>query len=132
MRRCRSHFWGHDVIIREQRESEEGKAMLQRQLHKEPDNMDDATLYDRYGGVIFAYARLHLASREDAEDLTLDVFLKALEHDNLAALREEEKLAWLRRVAHNRLIDRYRHVSRHPLTPLDDTAIAQLEDEADT
>lgn len=106
--------------------------MLERELRKEAEKTDDSALYDRYGSIIFAYGQLHLASREDAEDLTLDVFMKALELDNLAALREEEKLAWLRRVARNRLIDRYRHTTRHPLTPLDDDLCGQLEDDANT
>jgi RNA polymerase sigma-70 factor (ECF subfamily) len=92
--------------------------------------MDDAALYDRYGHIIFAYARLHIFSREDAEDLTLDVFLKALEHDNLSALREEDRLAWLRRVAHNLLVDRYRHSTRHPLTPLNESLEILFEDES--
>ena len=47
---------------------------------------DDPALYDRYGPAIFAYVRLYTSSREDAEDLTLEVFLAALEHKNLAKL----------------------------------------------
>ena len=38
-----------------------------------------AMLYERYAASIFAYARLHTPSWEDAEDLTLDVFTAALE-----------------------------------------------------
>lgn len=79
----------------------------------------DIELYDRYAPVIFAYARLHLFLYEDAEDLTIEVFTAALEHDNLSSFAESEKLAWLRRVAHNRLIDRYRYADRHPGMPLD-------------
>ena len=40
---------------------------------------DVATLFDRYGPVIFAYILKHVRSREDAEDLTLEVFTAALE-----------------------------------------------------
>ena len=29
-----------------------------------------------------------------------------------------EQLAWLRRVAHNKLVDMYRHTARHPVTGL--------------
>ena len=80
---------------------------------------EDAVLYDRYGFTIFSYVRLHTASREDAEDLTLEVFAAALERDNLRALSEQEQLAWLRRVAHNKLVDGYRRVSRHTLVAFD-------------
>ena len=58
-------------------------------------NADSLSLYDRYGQAIFAYARLHVPSREDAEDVTLEVFTAALENDNFSGLQEGEKLAWL-------------------------------------
>lgn len=82
------------------------------------DTVDDASLYDRFGPAIFAYVRLYTSSREDAEDLTLEVFTTALEQNNLAHLSESEQLAWLRRVAHNRFIDRYRRTTRHPVVEL--------------
>jgi hypothetical protein len=40
---------------------------------------DDAALFDRSGPVLFAYILKHVRSREDAEDLTLEVFTAALE-----------------------------------------------------
>lgn len=79
----------------------------------------DATLYDRFSFKIFSYVRLHTPSREDAEDLTVEVFAAALERDNLRALSDQEQLAWLRRVAHNKLVDRYRYNSRHTLVAFD-------------
>lgn len=69
---------------------------------------DDAALFDRYGPVIFAYILKHVRSREDAEDLTLEVFTAALEKKTLSQLRPEEQLAWLKRVTQNKLIDVYR------------------------
>ena len=93
---------------------------------------DDAALFDRYGQTIFAYVRLHTSSREDAEDVALEVFTSALENDNLAAIREDEQLAWLRRVAHNKLIDSYRRVTRHPVTPLEPFIEILTHDERET
>lgn len=75
-------------------------------------------LYQRYAASIFAYARLHTPSWEDAEDLTLEVFTAALEQDSLSWLTEKQRFVWLRRVAQNKLADRYRrsiHVSVIPL-----------------
>jgi RNA polymerase sigma factor (sigma-70 family) len=89
----------------------------------------DAALYDCYAHVIFAFLRLHTPSREDAEDLTLEVFLAALECDNLSGLAENEKLAWLRRVAHNKLIDSYRRSTRRPVVALDQVAETLYDDE---
>ncbi len=51
--------------------------MQQQEKHKLA-NSSDSTLYDRHAAVILAYARSHTASWQDAEDLTLEVFLAAL------------------------------------------------------
>src|SRR6266568_6110533 len=40
----------------------------QPEEHELPTSSSDASLYDRYAHVIFAYVRLHTPSREDAED----------------------------------------------------------------
>jgi hypothetical protein len=41
--------------------------------------LDQTALFDRYGEIIFAFIRVHISSREDAEDLTLEVFTAAVE-----------------------------------------------------
>lgn len=87
------------------------------------------SLYESYGQIIFGYLRLHIHSLEDAEDLLIEVFLAALEHDNLAAFSPGEQLAWLRRVAHNKLINTYRRVSRSPHIALDAIEETEFEDE---
>lgn len=76
-------------------------------------------LYVQYGQAIFAYLRLHVSSLEDAEDLLLEVFLAALEHNNLVTFAPGKQLAWLRRVAHNKYVNLYRHTYRHLHVPLD-------------
>lgn len=48
--------------------------MQQQDEHQQPHSPDNA-LYDRYAASIFAYARLHTISWEDAEDFT-PLFLK--------------------------------------------------------
>src|SRR3954462_5065033 len=89
---------------------------------------DDAfrVLHDRYRQRLFAYVRQMLSScsRQDAEDVLQDVFVRAygaLRND----AREMNVRAWLYRVAHNRCIDHLRRpvppaaelfeVSRKPL-----------------
>jgi DNA-directed RNA polymerase specialized sigma24 family protein len=49
-----------------------------------------ATLFDRYASSIFAYARLYAPSWEDAEDVTLEVFMAALEQVNLSSLSKRQ------------------------------------------
>jgi RNA polymerase sigma factor (sigma-70 family) len=95
---------------------------------------DDAfgVLHDRYRQRLFAYVRQMLAghSRQDAEDVLQDVFVRAF-----GALRSDTRAvnvrAWLYRVAHNRCIDHLRRphppaaeifeMSRRPLLdPVDE------------
>jgi RNA polymerase sigma factor (sigma-70 family) len=89
----------------------------------------DTALYDRYAHVIFAYIQLHLSSREDAEDVLLEVFTAAMERHNLSGLDEQEQLKWLRRVAKNTLVDIYRRTHRHPAVSLEAVAEILYEDE---
>ena len=66
-------------------------------------------IHDRYRQRLFAYVRQMLSrrSRQDAEDVLQDVFVRAY-----GALRADERevnlRAWLYRVAHNRCIDHLR------------------------
>jgi RNA polymerase sigma factor (sigma-70 family) len=74
-------------------------------------------LHDRYRQRLFAYVRQMLSaqSRQDAEDVLQDVFVRAF-----GALRADERpvnvRAWLYRVAHNRCID---HLRRPMPAPAD-------------
>ncbi len=105
--------------------------MQQQDECKQPYGPDSTgTLYDRYAASVFAYARLHTTSWEDAEDLTIEVFLKALEHDNLSWLAEKQQLVWLRRVAHNKLVDSYRRSIRPPVVPLEQLVETVYHEEA--
>jgi RNA polymerase sigma factor (sigma-70 family) len=83
------------------------------------DHSQIADLYHCYAPLLFAYLRLHLSSQEDIEDLLLEVFLAALECANLSGLPAEKQLAWLRRVAHNKLVDRYRNLARLQVVALE-------------
>lgn len=90
----------------------------------------DATLYELHAVSIFAYLRRHTTSIEDAEDLLIEVFTAALEQDNLSWLPENQHLAWLRRVAQNKLVDRYRRASHFRLHSLEEgVKNLRIEDE---
>ena len=82
------------------------------------DDSMDAQLYRRTAPALLAYLMLQVGTREDAEDLLLEVFLAALENKRFRALQESKQLAWLRTVARNKVADHYRHLSRHPSIPL--------------
>jgi RNA polymerase sigma factor (sigma-70 family) len=73
-----------------------------------------ALLYQRHAQAVLVYIRSRVSSKEDAEDLLLDVFLQAMKHKTPFYLSEGEQLTWLRHLARNRIIDRYRHHGRLP------------------
>lgn len=64
-------------------------------------------LYDRYVDAVYRYAYYRVRNEADAEDVTSEVFFKALR----AMSRYEPRqpfLAWLYRIARNTIIDRVR------------------------
>lgn len=98
-----------------------------QQLNADEDHsVAEIALYDRYASTIFAYLSQQVSSRQDAEDLMLEVFMAALNSGTLASLPEEQQLAWLRRVARNKAIDRYRHTAVLAMLPLEQ--ILETED----
>ncbi|MDQ2906718.1 MAG: sigma-70 family RNA polymerase sigma factor [Chloroflexota bacterium] len=82
---------------------------------------DQEALFDRYCPAIFAYLRAHTSSREDAEDLALDVFAAALENPSLPTWSGIRQLAWLKRVARNKLANSYRYARHLPTVTLDES-----------
>lgn len=88
-----------------------------------------AQLYQRYAPAIFAYLRQHTASREDAEDALVEVFIAALESASLATLNEHEQQAWLWRVARNKIVDGYRRSHYRQHAPLE--LVVEMIDEND-
>ncbi|MER0437885.1 RNA polymerase sigma factor [Emticicia sp. W12TSBA100-4] len=70
------------------------------------DSKAQAALYHQYKGRFFGICRRYAQSREDAEDLLQDAFVKIFL--NLNELRSAEQMsAWIRRVVVNVCIDYY-------------------------
>jgi len=89
-----------------------------------------ADLYQRYAPELLLYIRRHVPSQEDAEDVLLEAFIAALENPRLSDMSQQEQLAWLRRVAHNKFVDFYRRSTRHSSISLEDVQ-QELYDEDD-
>jgi RNA polymerase sigma-70 factor, ECF subfamily len=84
-----------------------------------------ATLYHENVQTIFRYIVHRVNDHRLAEDLTGDVFIRALE--SLSNYRDQGKpfIAWLYRIAHARVIDHYRRTGRRPSeSDIDDESIA--------
>lgn len=71
------------------------------------DNKAVGEFYKTYSPKILSYLSKKLPAFEDAQEITNDVFLEAI--DSLSILqREENTSAWLYKIAHNKMVDFYR------------------------
>jgi RNA polymerase sigma-70 factor (ECF subfamily) len=80
-------------------------------------------LYNRYAEGIYHYALVRVADMRVAEDITSDVFLRALEGLKSFEYRGVPFSAWLYRIARDRVVDYYRACSRRKSTVALDESI---------
>lgn len=73
-----------------------------------------AALYRANVQQVFRYIAYRVGDTQTADDLTSEVFMRALE--GIAAYTDQDKpfLAWLYRIAHARVVDFYRRSGRRP------------------
>lgn len=71
-------------------------------------------LFHRHAPTLFAYLRQQQFSREDAEDLLLEIFTAMLEYKRLEQLSPDQQRGLLWRIAHNKSIDSYRRKKKRP------------------
>lgn len=88
-----------------------------------------ADLYQRYAPVLLAYAHKQAASREDAEDIVVEVFLSVLQNPRFPAFDEKKQEVWLWTLTRNKLIDRYRRSLKRSHTPIEWLSETLYEDE---
>src|SRR5579859_593472 len=69
-------------------------------------------LYNAYVHDIYRYMMYRVGNAETAQDLTAEVFLRAIEGLVRYQDRDIPWLAWLYRIAHARVVDHYRRVKR--------------------
>lgn len=98
-----------EVVVSKQ---DQERDQVERAISGDPEAI--AQLYRRYAPDIFRYLFYRLGHREAAEDLTSEVFLRALK----ALPRYEQRglpfSAWLYRIAGARVADHFRRRRRHP------------------
>src|SRR4051794_14365398 len=71
-----------------------------------------AALYERHFERVYAYAAHRLRDRDAAEDVTADVFHRALRHIGTYEWRGAPFGAWLLRIAANAIVDRGKRSGR--------------------
>jgi RNA polymerase sigma-70 factor (ECF subfamily) len=77
-------------------------------------------IYRALAGPVYSYLLTQVRRREDAEDLTGQVFLEAMRGVRAFTGDASAFKAWLFRIAHNRAVDLARRLARRPEAPLED------------
>jgi RNA polymerase sigma-70 factor (ECF subfamily) len=75
-----------------------------------------AGLYEAHFERIYRYIYLKMGDREEAEDMTQQVFLSALRSVGSFKYQGTPFTAWLFRIAHNQIVDHFRRKTRRPVT----------------
>lgn len=90
--------------------------MRQRNPVLEP----SSAIYENHAPAILAYLLRRLGSREDAEDILLEVFTVVLEKETFLRQDNSSLRSWLLTIARNKVVDHYRRAGRSPHVPLAD------------
>ncbi len=93
------------------------------QRAKQHDQSAFAQLYENYFDKIYRYIVLKIGDKEEAEDMTQQVFLKALQSISSFKWKGNPFSAWLYRIAHNLVVDYMRKKSKRPVTLFDDSLV---------
>jgi len=88
-----------------------------------------AELYERNFERVYAFIARRVRNREEAEDLTSEVFQHALANIQRFEWRGTPFAAWLYRMAANAIVDRWQSVSREQVDPRRDAADPACLDE---
>lgn len=90
------------------------------QKAKDFDSEAWSTIYQRYYPKVYAYIyrRLETFTRQEAEDVAANVFLRAVEGIGSFSYRGIPLSAWLFRIAHNQLVDHFRQKGKSNTQPL--------------
>lgn len=82
-----------------------------------------AALYELHFERVYAYVARRLSDRHEAEDLTAEVFRRALENIGRFEWRGAPFAAWLYRIAANAITDRHHRAARELPDPVPDTPV---------
>jgi len=80
-----------------------------------------AQLYEQHFNKIYRYVALKVGNYAEAEDMTQQVFLKALQSISSYKWRDIPFSAWLFRIAHNQAVDYLRKKTKQATTTLDES-----------
>lgn len=102
------------------------ESLVRRAQQGEPEAF--AELYEVHFDKIYRYIVLKVRNQADAEDLTQQVFLKALESIGSYRWRGMPFSSWLFRIAHNQAVDHFRKRKKGKTLPLDEARVVSTAD----
>ena len=80
-----------------------------------------AQFYEKYFDKIYRYVTLRISDKIEAEDITQQVFLKALQSISSFKWKGIPFSAWLFRIAHNQAVDYLRKKTKQATIPIDES-----------
>ena len=111
----------HRVIPQRNYQVQDEKSLVQRAQQRDQEAF--AQLYEAYFDKIYRYVSLKIGNKTEAEDMTQQVFLKALQSISSFRWRGIPFSAWLFRIAHNQVVDYFRKKSKRVTVPIDNLPI---------
>ena len=84
-----------------------------------------AVLYEMHVDRVYRYLVARLGQPADAEDVTAEVFIRAMTALPSYKPKGTPLMAWLYRKAHNQAVNHLKKRSRRPETPLEDIVAAR-------
>ena len=94
------------------------ESLVRRAQHRDQEAF--AQLYEEHFDKIYRYVTLRIGNETEAEDMTQQVFLNALQSISSFKWRGIPFSAWLFRIAHNQVVDYFRSKKRTAV-PLDES-----------
>jgi RNA polymerase sigma-70 factor (ECF subfamily) len=104
------------------------ESLVRRAQQRDPAALTQ--LYEENFDRIYRYIVLKIGDRTEAEDMTQQVFLKALKSISSFKWKGMPFSAWLYRIAHNQIVDYHRKRSKQAFVPLDESLTAGGDDPA--
>ena len=104
-------------------DSRNDELLLITAAQKDPARFGD--IYERYFDRVYAYVARRVGSRDAAQDLTADVFHRALANIGKYEARGVPFAAWLFRIASNAIADKWKHAAKEAGRPSEARAAAE-------
>ena len=97
------------------------ESLVRRAQHRDQEAF--AQLYEEHFDKIYRYVTLKIGNETEAEDMTQQVFLNALQSISSFKWKGIPFSAWLFRIAHNQVVDYFRSKKRTTV-PLDESLVS--------